>query len=80
MSNLATVLGFIGSLLVIGLYWCTTEGILKPTGPKYLWANLLAASLLGISLVYHPNIGSITIEIFWAIISIRALIIYYHNK
>lgn len=68
------IVGTLGSVLIIFGYFMTIEGKWKPTNKQYLWCNLCAALLLMYSLMHNFNLGSMIIEIFWVLITLRGLI------
>lgn len=72
---ISMIIGVVGSLLVILAYVNTTEGLEGWSGSdaKFLWTNLLGQSLLLVSLVFHPNLGSIFIELFLIAVTLRGL-------
>lgn len=63
------VLGVIGAICV-----CVAYGLLQlnlnPKGLAYNLLNLLGSLLLGYSLIYNWNTGSMAIEVFWFLISV----------
>ncbi|PIR31672.1 MAG: hypothetical protein COV36_07640 [Alphaproteobacteria bacterium CG11_big_fil_rev_8_21_14_0_20_44_7] len=67
------VIGIIGSALLIFAYFLLQKGSLKGDGWGYLWMNLIAASMILYSLLFHWNTASFIIEIFWIGISIYGM-------
>jgi uncharacterized protein (DUF983 family) len=65
--------GILGAVFVILGYYLTVSGRWEVQSKKFLKLNLFAATLLALSLIENPNIGSIMIEIFWILISIKGL-------
>lgn len=66
--------GNIGVFLLIASYWALQMEYLNPKGFFYSFINLWVAILLSVNLYHRPNLSSIIIEVFWAIISLYGLI------
>lgn len=67
------LVGNIGVSLLIMSYLALQLGKLRADGLWYSWINLCVALLLGINLYHRPNLSSIIIEIFWALISLYGI-------
>jgi len=68
------LIGFSGAALIVFCYWQVVKGVWSPQGEQYLWVNMAGAVLLGISLLFNFNLGSMLIELFWVYISVTGLI------
>ncbi|PID47728.1 MAG: hypothetical protein CR967_03635 [Proteobacteria bacterium] len=62
--------GFIGMAFTVWAYFLIQAQKTTFDSWVYLWLNLLGAILLIISLIFHFNLGSFLIEIFWIGITI----------
>ena len=70
---IAHIIGLCGTVFIVAAYWLLTEGLLKTEDRWFYIINLIGAGLLSISLLFHFNLGSMVIEIFWILVSIRGL-------
>jgi hypothetical protein len=80
LSVLFNVVGMIGTCLVVGSFFQLQLGKLEATGLAYNLMNLIGAILLLISLLYHFNLASFVIEIFWITASAIGLYRYKFTK
>ena len=76
VSVLFDVVGMLGTCLVVGAFLQLQLGKMESTGLAYNLMNLIGATLLLISLLYHFNLASFVIEIFWIAASIIGLYRY----
>lgn len=67
-------LGLIGSFIVVGAYYLATRNILPANRIAFNLWNLIGGTLVMISLVYRPNLGSIVIEVMFLLIAILAIL------
>ena len=67
----ADVLSLLGAAAVVYAYYRVTG--VRGADCVYYRVNLLGAVALLLSLLVHPNLGSIVIELFWICISIHGL-------
>lgn len=74
------IVGQCGMLLLVGTYWALQTDRLDAKGLYYSLMNLMVAILLGINLYYKPVIANITLEIFWAAMSIYGIYKWYKAK
>ncbi|HTV87921.1 MAG TPA: hypothetical protein VME41_02795 [Stellaceae bacterium] len=68
------VVGFAGATIAIVAYFMNQQRWLSSENWRFPAANLLAASVILVSLVFEWNFPSVVIEIFWAAISLWGLI------
>jgi hypothetical protein len=66
--------GNVGVAILIATFFLNIHGKISATGFWYSFNNLLVSILLGISLLYNPNLSGIIIEAFWFVISFSGLI------
>jgi CRP-like cAMP-binding protein len=76
--------GHLGAAFYIGAYGALQSGLIRGSGYTYAILNLIAASLVLISLTNAFNAASAIIQIFWIVISIigitRIFLMTYDNK
>ena len=72
--DLFTIVGVIGSSLIIVTYFAAQQGWLRVEDWRYSLLNLLGALLILLSLITAWNLAAAVIETFWAAISIYGLI------
>ena len=71
--QVADVIGFVGSVLILGGYaWQTLRGIAPNLALNTL--NFLGASLLAASLVVNYNLPALALETIWAAIALLGVI------
>jgi nicotinamide riboside transporter PnuC len=72
------IFGNMGVLLLVSTYLLLQADKIDAKGFFYSFANLMVALLLFVNLYFKPVLANITLEIFWAAISIYGL--YKWNK
>lgn len=71
--DIFSLLGWIGSVLVLLAYWLNSAKHIEATGVAYQLMNLLGAALLGIN-VFHQNAWpSFTVNAIWGVIALYSL-------
>ena len=74
------VVGNMGMLLLVGTYWALQTDRIHAKGFWYRFFNLVVAILLGINLYYKPVLANITLEIFWATMSVWGLYKWHRGR
>lgn len=75
------IAGVFGTTVYIGSYFLVQVGWLKAPGYVYCFSNMVAASLVGISLLFEFNLASALIQISWILISIVGITkLVFFNK
>jgi hypothetical protein len=69
-----SVLGLLGSALVVIAYFAHQHGRLSAADWSYSALNLAGASLILVSLYDAWNLPSVVVEAFWAAISVYGLV------
>jgi hypothetical protein len=77
LYSIHDIAGIIGASLYLGSYGALQTGLLTNRGYLYPALNLVAASLMLVSLMGSFNLWSATIETSWVIFSIVGLLRYY---
>lgn len=65
--------GIVGVILTLLAYYLINTSKVTSTNFTYVWLNLVGSTLLLYSLIFHPNLSSILIEIAWITISLIGL-------
>tara|TARA_B000000565_G_scaffold255758_1_gene237670 strand:- start:140080 stop:140361 length:282 start_codon:yes stop_codon:yes gene_type:complete len=83
LGQALTVPGFFGTLgsaCVILAYYLNVMEKAGTFSYRYTLLNLCGALMLTFSLVYHPNLPSLVIEMFWIYISVTGLYKTWRKK
>ncbi len=67
------LLGNIGVLLMVVAYLLLQLEKLAGTSVSYLLLNIIGASLVIVSLLFHFNLSALLMEVFWLLISLYGL-------
>lgn len=59
------ILGWVGSVLVVGAYALNISGRLHATTKAYLWANLVGSAFLIVNTLTYGAIPSAMVNIIW---------------
>ncbi|MEJ0092513.1 MAG: hypothetical protein WDN46_03515 [Methylocella sp.] len=73
-SDFYSLAGFVGAAIVIAAFFASQQGIVGSRDRRYLFANLLGAILILVSLYSEWNFPAALIEGFWAAISLYGLV------
>ncbi len=75
MNNIIIeVLGWIGSVLIVGAYFMNIRGKWKASEPLYIWFNFIGGVFFVINTIYHAAYPSAIVNVIWVIIAIAALL------
>ncbi len=69
VSEWHAAIGVVGMVMYLGSYFMLQLGMLQSNSATYCIANMLAASLVMVSLVHDFNLASALIQISWIAIS-----------
>lgn len=61
--------GYVGAALIVFAYFLNQRGRLASADWRFPATNLLGSLLITVSLIVHPNLPSLMIEVFWSLIS-----------
>jgi hypothetical protein len=78
--DLYTTIGFIGTGVIVSVYFANQQGWLASDHWLYPFANLIGAILILISLLFEWNFPSVVIEIFWIAISLYGLVRAFRRR
>src|SRR3954447_13168044 len=73
-SHISAAAGLLGVILYVGAYAALQSGLLRSNGYTYAAANLVAASLVLLSLSSDFNLSAAMSQIIWIVISVFGLI------
>jgi hypothetical protein len=77
MNMSIEIMGWIGSVLIVGSYALNISGKLKANSKWYVWANIVGGFLFIINTYFHEAYPSMLVNIVWVII---ALVMIFKNK
>ena len=77
MNMSVEIMGWIGSLLIVGSYALNITGKLEATNKWYVWANIIGGFLFIINTYFHQAYPSRFVNIVWVII---AFVMIFKNK
>lgn len=80
LGMLFHILGFAGMIAVVSAYYGLVNGRWEKDAYDFNGLNLFGGITLLISLLYHFNLGSFVIEIFWIAIALQGIFKKYKNK
>lgn len=67
------IIGWIGSILIIGSYYLNMQGKLDAKDSRYIWANMLGGLCFIINTYFHQAYPSMVVNIVWVLIAISAV-------
>ena len=71
--NIVEIIGWIGSVLIVGAYFLNINGKLKSSSVIYIISNLIGGIFFSINTFVHRAFPSMVVNIIWVIIAIAAL-------
>ena len=73
MNTLVEILGWIGSVLIVGSYALNITGRLAATHKLYVLANIIGGIFFVVNTYFHQAYPSMFVNIVWVIIAILML-------
>ena len=73
MNVLVEIMGWIGSILIVGSYALNITGRLEATHKLYVLANILGGIFFVVNTYFHQAYPSMFVNIVWVIIAIVML-------
>jgi hypothetical protein len=73
MNILVEILGWIGSVLIVGSYALNITGRLAATSKLYVLANIMGGLFFVVNTYFHQAYPSMFVNIVWVIIAIIML-------
>jgi len=72
--NLIEIIGWIGTILIVGAYFLNINGKIKSTAIPYILANLVGGILFSIYTYAHRTYPNLVGNIVWVFIAVAAII------
>ena len=72
--NIIEIIGWIGSVLIVGAYFFNINGKLKSTSLTYIICNLIGGIFFTINTFAHGAYPSVAVNVIWVIIAIVAIV------
>ena len=73
MNTLVEILGWMGSVLIVGSYALNITGRLAATHKLYVLANIIGGLFFVVNTYFHQAYPSMMVNIIWVIIAIVML-------
>ena len=70
MNILIEILGWVGSILIVGSYGLNITGKLSATSKAYVLANIVGGLFFVVNTYYHKAYPSMLVNVIWVIIAI----------
>jgi hypothetical protein len=71
--NLIEIIGWIGTVLIVGAYFLNINGKIKSTAIPYILANLVGGILFSIYTFAHRTWPNMVVNVVWVFIAVAAL-------
>jgi hypothetical protein len=71
--NIIEIIGWIGTILIVGSYFFNINGRIKSTSVLYIVSNLIGGVLFSIYTYVHHTWPNMVVNIIWVFIAIAAL-------
>ncbi|MGB0925330.1 MAG: CBU_0592 family membrane protein [Minisyncoccia bacterium] len=71
------IIGWLGTIMLMGAYAMNSLGLIISTGPLYAGINILAGIFLGIRVFADRNWSNLILEFFWVLIAVITLVRYF---
>lgn len=75
-----TIVGIVGTLLVLLAFYLLQARKLHGNGAVYQLLNAVGAAAIIVSLVYEFNLASMALEIAWLLISLYGLVVSFRHR
>ena len=71
--TLIEIIGWIGTILIVGSYFLNINGKIKSTSVPYILSNLVGGILFSIYTYAHRTYPNMVVNVIWVIIAVTAL-------
>lgn len=71
--NIIEIIGWIGTILIVGAYFFNINGKVKSTSVPYIISNLIGGLLFSIYTYAHRTYPNMVVNVIWVFIAIAAL-------
>lgn len=72
--NLIEIIGWIGTILIVGAYFLNINGKIKSTAVPYILANLVGGILFSIYTYAHRTWPNMVVNVVWVLIALAAIV------
>jgi hypothetical protein len=74
MNNiLIEIIGWTGSILIVGAYVFNLKGKIEATSKYYIWPNIIGAVFFAINSFSHGAMPSVVVNIIWIGFAVESL-------
>ncbi len=71
---LIEIIGWIGSVLIVGAYALNLNGKLEANDMRYIWANIIGAIFFMINSYSHGAMPSVVVNVIWIGFAINTIL------
>jgi hypothetical protein len=71
--SIIEIIGWIGTILIVGAYFLNINGKVKSTSVPYIVGNLIGGALFSIYTYAHRTYPNMVVNVIWVFIAIAAL-------
>lgn len=71
---LIEIIGWIGSVLIVGAYALNLNGKLEANDMRYIWANIIGAVFFMINSYSHGAMPSVVVNVIWIGFAINTIL------
>jgi len=72
--NLIEIIGWIGTVLIVGAYFLNINGKIKSTSVPYIICNIVGGVLFSIYTYAHRTYPNMVVNVVWVIIAVAAIV------
>jgi hypothetical protein len=72
--NIVEIIGWIGTILIVGSYFLNINGKIKSTSIPYILSNLVGGILFSIYTYAHRTYPNMVVNVIWVVIAVAALL------
>ena len=73
MTLLIEILGWVGSVLIVGAYYFNIKGKIAASSKAYILCNLFGGIFFVLNTFYHRAYPSMAVNIIWVLIAATAI-------
>ncbi len=72
--NLIEIIGWIGTVLIVGAYFLNINGKVKSTSVPYILTNIIGGVLFSIYTYAHRTYPNMVVNVIWVVIAVAAIL------
>ena len=72
--NAIEIIGWIGTVLIVGAYFLNINGKVKSTSIPYILTNIIGGVLFSIYTYAHRTYPNMVVNVVWVIIAVAAIL------